>query len=145
MVDDDTDTLALTKAILSARGFEVLLADCAEQAYAQIDKRPDVVLLDVMMPGTSGLDVLAKIRGVPTTAGLPVILLTARQQDRDLLEGYREGADYYITKPCTAQQILFGIRLVLGDGGAATPVRRERRRDRGRSVDTPTSPREIGR
>ncbi len=120
VVDDERDTLDLTEAILQQSGFDVLLAASAREAFEQLSKKPDAVLLDVMMPDTSGLTVLSILRDTPRTAQLPVILLTALQRDNDLIDGYRSGADYYITKPCTATQILFGLNLVLG-GSRAQP------------------------
>ena len=74
-----------------------------------------MVLLDVMMPGMSGLEVLEKLRAEPRNARIPVILLTAKTQDEDVISGYRYGADYYIPKPFTSKQLLYGIRLVLGE------------------------------
>jgi len=65
----------------------------------------------------SGFDVLAEIRNGSATATLPVILLTAKTHDDDLMTGYDGGADYYITKPFTAKQLFYGIDLVLGRGG----------------------------
>ncbi len=114
VVDDEQDTLDLTEAILASKGYEVLLARSAAEAFEQVTARPDLILLDVMMPQTSGLEVLGRIRETPVLARIPVILLTARQQDRDIVDGYRDGADYYITKPCTPAQILYGIELILG-------------------------------
>jgi len=65
------------------------------------------------MPEMSGLQVLEHLRCDPRTAHIPTILVTAKRQDDDLLLGYRLGADYYITKPCTAAQLLYGLELVL--------------------------------
>jgi len=114
VVDDEQDTLDLTEAILAAKGYQVLLARSAAEAFEHVTARPDLILLDVMMPQTSGLEVLARLRETPALARIPVILLTARQQDRDIVDGYRDGADYYITKPCTPAQILYGVELLLG-------------------------------
>ncbi len=113
VVDDEEDTLLLTEAILCARGFDVRLANNGAAAIDAVAEGADVVLLDVMMPETSGLTVLAYIRETPRLARIPVILLTARQRDNDLIEGYQHGADYYITKPCTAEQLVYGLSLVL--------------------------------
>lgn len=117
VVDDETDTLLVTEAMLSARGYEVVLASSGPSALDALEQGADAILLDVMMPEMSGLDVLAHLRETPRLARIPVILLTARQRDRDLLDGYRHGADYYITKPCTLDQILYGLRLVLAKRG----------------------------
>ena len=75
---------------------------------------PDVVLLDVMMPEMSGFEVLERIKTTHATSKVPVIMVTAKMQDEDVMAGYQHGADYYITKPCTAKQLLYGIGLVLG-------------------------------
>src|SRR5207253_1784308 len=84
-----------------------------ERARAAVEQqRPDLVLLDVMMPQMSGMEVLDRLRANPATAGVPVILVTAKDQDEDLLAGYKYGADYYITKPFSAKQLLYGIGLV---------------------------------
>jgi len=117
VVDDETDTLLVTEAMLSARGYDVVLANSGASALDAVEQGADAILLDVMMPEMSGLEVLAHLRETPRLARIPVILLTARQRDRDLLDGYQHGADYYITKPCTLDQILFGLRLVLPKSG----------------------------
>jgi CheY-like chemotaxis protein len=114
VVDDELDTLILTEAWLAKRGYDVHLASSGGEALDRLAEPFDAVLLDVMMPEMSGLEVLARLRETPRLARTPVILLTARRRDRDLLEGYGRGADYYIPKPCTVGQIEYGLRLVLG-------------------------------
>ena len=81
-------------------------------------EKVDLVLLDVMMPEMSGLEVLQHIKDNAHTGRLPVILVTAKTHDDDVMSGYQFGADYYITKPFTAKQLLYGIDLVLGKGDA---------------------------
>jgi len=120
IVDDTWDCLLVLRLMLERHGYAVRLAQSGEEAIAQIQARiPDVLMLDVMMPGMSGLEVLERLRGNHVTAGIPVILVSARIGDDDVMAGYQVGADYYITKPCTAQQVLRGIALVLGDKHAA--------------------------
>jgi CheY-like chemotaxis protein len=115
VVDDNEDNVRIAREMLLSRGFEVRVAYDGPSALASIEQqRPDLVLLDVMMPKMSGMEVLDRIRNEPGTAGLPVILVTVKSQDEDLLAGYKFGADYYITKPFTAKQLLYGIGLVLG-------------------------------
>ncbi len=75
---------------------------------------PDIILLDVMMPGMDGIEVLDHIKADPKSASIPVIMVTAKSQDEDLLVGYKYGAEYYVTKPFTARQLLYAIGLVLG-------------------------------
>ena len=115
VVDDNQDNVRLLCHILGARGFEVEPAYNGLEALAAIERRrPDVVLLDVMMPEMDGMEVLDRIKANPQHAHIPVILVTAKGQDNDLLAGYKFGADYYITKPFTSRQLLYGISLVLG-------------------------------
>ena len=118
VVDDNDDNLRIIREILVARGYVVRIARDGQSALRLIDEdRPDIVLLDVMMPEMDGMEVLDRIKGSPTHSGLPVILVTAKAQDEDLLTGYKYGADYYITKPFTAKQLLYGIGLVLDASG----------------------------
>ena len=115
VVDDDEDNIRIVSTILLARGYEVRLARDGRGAVESIrQQRPDLVLLDVMMPGMDGMQVLDAIRADPRMTSLPVILVTAKTEDQDLLEGYRAGAQYYVTKPFTSRQLLYAISLVLG-------------------------------
>jgi two-component system phosphate regulon response regulator PhoB len=115
VVDDNDDNVRIIGEILRTRGFTVRVAhDGATALRALEEQRPDVVLLDVMMPEMDGMEVLDRIRTNPQLANVPVILVTAKAQDEDVLAGYKVGADYYITKPFTARQLLHGIGLVLG-------------------------------
>jgi CheY-like chemotaxis protein len=115
VVDDNEDNLRIAREMLLARGFEVRIAHDGPSALASLEQQlPDLVLLDVMMPKMSGMEVLDRIRKNPATAAIPVILVTVKSQDEDLLAGYKFGADYYITKPFTAKQLVYGISLVLG-------------------------------
>ena len=115
VVDDDEDNIRIISTMLLARGYEVRLARNGRGAVESIrQQRPDLVLLDVMMPGMDGMQVLDAIRADPHLASLPVVLVTAKTEDQDLLEGYRAGAQYYVTKPFTSRQLLYAISLVLG-------------------------------
>ena len=121
VVDDDEDNALIASEILLSRGFEVRVARDGPSALKSVhERRPDVVLLDIMMPAMDGMEVLERIRANPKNTGLPVILVTAKTQDADVLAGYKSGADYYITKPFTARQLLHGIGLVLGTEQAAS-------------------------
>jgi len=120
VVDDNEDNVKIMSLILLGKGFEVRTARDGKAALRSIEQeRPDVVLLDIMMPDMDGIEVLDRIRANPQSASLPVILVTGKGQDDDVLAGYKYGADYYITKPFTARQLLHGIGLVLGTGEAA--------------------------
>jgi CheY-like chemotaxis protein len=122
IVDDNPDSIMVLRTILESKGFAVLSAGNGREALAVMERQvPDAVLLDVMMPEISGIDVLKRMRGSAATARVPVILVTAKGQDEDLLDGYQHGADYYITKPCTAKQLLYGLSMVLGKPLAEAP------------------------
>jgi CheY-like chemotaxis protein len=117
IVDDNPDSITIMRTILENKGYQVLVATNGAEALAQVQSgHPDLVLLDVMMPEVSGLEVLQQIKENAQTGRLPVILVTAKTHDEDVLSGYQYGADYYITKPFTAKQLLYGIDLVLGKG-----------------------------
>jgi CheY-like chemotaxis protein len=119
VVDDNPDSITILQSILETRGYRVVVADSGPTALQRVQEEPcpDLVLLDVMMPEMNGLEVLQAIKETHATARLPVILVTAKTHDEDVLSGYQYGADYYITKPFTAKQLLYGIDLVLGKGG----------------------------
>jgi len=115
IVDDDEDNLRILSTFLLKHGYEIRVAREGSSALASVrQQRPDVILLDVMMPGMDGMDVLDHLKLDPKTASIPVVMVTAKTQDEDVLAGYKSGADYYITKPFTTRQILHAIGLVLG-------------------------------
>ena len=115
VVDDNADSVMILRSILEAHGFTVRVANNGVAALEQLREAvPDLILLDVMMPEMSGFEVLEKIKTTHATSKVPVIMVTAKMQDEDVMTGYQYGADYYITKPCTAKQLLYGIELVLG-------------------------------
>jgi two-component system, sensor histidine kinase ChiS len=115
VVDDDELNRVLVERVLTARGIEVEASPNGIAALAAIERRrPDLIVLDVVMPGMSGADVLAQVKSTPRLATIPVIMLTARSGDDDLIASYRSGADYYLTKPLVADELLYGVALVLG-------------------------------
>jgi CheY-like chemotaxis protein len=115
IVDDSDDNVRIMQTVLTARGFATEAAYDGPSALKALEhKRPDVILLDVMMPAMSGMEVLDRVRANPQHTSIPVILVTARSGDEDVLEGYKFGADYYLTKPFTPRQLLYAIGLVLG-------------------------------
>jgi CheY-like chemotaxis protein len=115
VVEDNEDNVRIMSMILVERGFEVMIARDGQGALDSVRKhRPDLILLDVMMPGMDGMQVLDHIKADARNAMIPVIMVTAKAQDQDLLAGYKYGADYYITKPFTSRQLLYAIGLVMG-------------------------------
>ncbi|GIW45981.1 MAG: hypothetical protein KatS3mg077_3263 [Candidatus Binatia bacterium] len=120
VVDDNADSLVITRGILEPKGYEVMEATSGAEALELVAQNPpDLILLDIMMPGMSGLEVLQQLKERYETARIPVILVTAKTADEDVVQGYQYGADYYITKPFTGTQLLYGIELVLGRENAS--------------------------
>lgn len=120
IVDDNVDSIMILRSILESQGYTVRTAQSGADALTLLAHEvPDLVLLDVMMPQMSGIEVLERIKTTHATSRVPVIMVTAKIQDEDVMTGYQHGADYYITKPCTAKQLLYGIGLVLDRAEAA--------------------------
>ena len=106
VADDEPHLLRLVKFRLEREGYEVLTATDGESALKVArEERPDLCVLDVMMPKRSGFDVLRELRSDDGFAGMKVIMLTARAQDRDVDVGFSLGADDYITKPFSPQEL----------------------------------------
>jgi len=117
VVDDNPDLVTIVKTILEVKGFGVQTAHNGKEVFNLLEeKEPALILLDIMMPQIDGLEVLKQLKGNPSTASIPVILLTAKAMYEDVLGGYKMGADYYITKPFTKTQLLDGINLIFSGG-----------------------------
>lgn len=119
IVDDNDDFVTVTRGILEGKGFAVISASNGQEVFNLLqEKRPDLIILDIVMPKMDGLEVLTRLRQTPETATIPVILLTAKGQYRDVLLGFKLGTDYYISKPFTSTQLINGVNLVLGNQNA---------------------------
>lgn len=114
VIDDEKDIVDIVAYNLEQEGFAVSRAYDGERALQLIkSKAPDLVLLDLMLPGINGLDVCRIIRGKPDTASIPIIMLTAKGEDVDKVVGLEMGADDYITKPFSIRELIARIRTVL--------------------------------
>jgi DNA-binding response OmpR family regulator len=114
VAEDDRDIRELVQTKLTGAGFEVLAVGDGMSALATArEHKPDVVLIDVMMPGLSGLDVVELMRADPATAAIPVILLTARSAEFDVEDGMARGAADYIVKPFSPRDLVQRINTVL--------------------------------
>ncbi len=114
VVDDDSDIVRFVEMNLRFEGFDVVVAGDGPQALAEIgQRRPDLVLLDVMMPELDGVEVTRRIRADPLTAGLPVIMLTAKGLGADRVAGLTAGADDYIIKPFDTLELVARVRSTL--------------------------------
>jgi CheY-like chemotaxis protein len=113
--DDDHDILTLLVLRLERAGFRVAQAVDGEQALSLArELRPDVLVLDVMMPRLSGTEVLGALRGDESTADIPVVLLSARAQDADVARGLEAGADAYLPKPFEAPALIEVVGRLAG-------------------------------
>lgn len=114
VVEDDDDGREALCAILEALGYETLAFASGPDTLAGIaDEHVDIALLDIMMPVMNGYELLEELKKLEMFEDLPVLMVTAKDQDGEILEGYQHGADYYITKPYTAKQIEYGLKLFL--------------------------------
>ncbi|MBN2584532.1 MAG: response regulator [Planctomycetes bacterium] len=113
-VDDEEDILELLEYNLSREGFRVQCVTNGEEALKAVQaEKPDLVLLDLMLPGTDGLEVCRSLKGEPGTKPIPVVMLTAKGEEADIVAGLELGADDYITKPFSPRVLLARIKAVL--------------------------------
>ena len=119
VVDDEPNIVRLIQVNLERLGFQVETANNGVQALDKIRaNRPDLLVSDVMMPEMDGFELLSNIRKDASLETLPVIMLTAKAQDKDVMEGYVRGADIYLTKPFNPMELVaFAKRLLAGMGG----------------------------
>lgn len=124
VADDDTEIAILMEILLQREGYDVVIAMNGTEALDLIErKKPDVVVLDIMMPNLNGYEVVQRLRGASATRFLPVILLSARAGALDRKYGIRMGADEYVLKPFQAEDLLERIGSVLPEPatGIASP------------------------
>ncbi|HEX9926488.1 MAG TPA: response regulator transcription factor [Anaerolineae bacterium] len=114
VVDDDKQIVRLVHSYLGQAGHQVLTANDGETALHIIRReKPDLVVLDLMLPDRDGWDITRLVRGDPDLAGLPIIMLTARVEDTDKIVGLELGADDYIAKPFNPREVVARVRAVL--------------------------------
>ena len=114
IVDDELAIRDMLRLALETAGYECLEAETIDTAYHQIiDDRPDIILLDWMLPGGSGIELLRRIKRAEITEDLPVIMLTAKAAEHNVIQGLDVGADDYITKPFALKELLARIKALL--------------------------------
>jgi adenylate cyclase len=115
VAEDDEDILELVVFDLEDEGYEVVTARNGEEAVTlALERAPDLVLLDVAMPGLDGYEVTRRLRAEEATRAIPVVLLTARAQVRDVIEGFEAGANDYVTKPFRPDELRTRLHAALG-------------------------------
>jgi DNA-binding response OmpR family regulator len=125
VADDDPEVVELVRTILGLSGIACRSVADGESALRSVQEDPpDCVIIDIAMPGLSGLAVCAELRASPGTSAIPIILLTGFGRRRDISTGYASGADEYIVKPFRPQELLERVQALLN------PVRQQRWTDR---------------
>lgn len=115
IVDDEDGVRSLVRMTLESSSYEILEADDGDEALALVQRHnPDLVLLDVMLPDASGIDICRKIKEDPQTAATTVVMLTAKAQGSDLEEAEAAGADGYFTKPFSPVALLHRVERIFG-------------------------------
>ncbi len=113
-VDDEKHILRLVQINLEKAGYDVVTASNGREALAAVDaQKPALIVMDVMMPEMDGLEALTILKSKPETAGIPVIMLTAKAQDADVFQGWQSGADLYLTKPFNPIELLTFVKRIL--------------------------------
>lgn len=122
VVEDEADIAALVAYQLTREGFRVETAANSNQALSSIEREvPDLLVLDRMLPGVSGDEILRMLRKQPATRGLPVLMLTAKREQEDRIEGLELGADDYLTKPFSPRELALRVRSILRRVAQPTP------------------------
>ncbi|PON16061.1 DNA-binding response regulator [Candidatus Entotheonella serta] len=119
VVDDEPELQELVRYKLSKAGYQVSCAGSGEQALSAIqDRVPDLVVLDVLLPGIDGLDVCKTLKQNTQTFAIPIIMLTARSEEADIVTGLELGADDYLTKPFSPRVLLARVKAALRRSGS---------------------------
>jgi two-component system phosphate regulon response regulator PhoB len=114
VVDDEPDIVALVAYHLAKSGYSVSTATTGPEGLAAARRdKPALVILDLMLPGLSGLEVMEELRGDPNTARVAVLMLTARREESDRIKGLTLGADDYLTKPFSPQEMVLRVAAIL--------------------------------
>lgn len=115
VADDEADNRAIMAAVLSASGYRVCEASCGEEAVAlALRERPDLILLDMAMPGVSGWEAVRRLKAMPQTQAIPVFAFTAFALAGDELKAREAGCDGYVSKPCVPKDVVAKIRSKVG-------------------------------
>ena len=118
VVDDHPPTVTLIQSALETAGYSVTSAGNGAECLLAVHKeRPDLVILDVIMPVLDGFHTLRVLRETPETRDLPVLILSARKEDKDILEGWQGGAHLYLTKPFEIRDLVAAVERMIGGAG----------------------------
>jgi two-component system phosphate regulon response regulator PhoB len=121
VAEDEPDMLELVASNISLAGYEVIKAADGPSALAAMIQSPNLLILDLMLPGISGLDICRKLKSDVRTAGVPIVMLTAKAEEVDRIVGLELGADDYITKPFSPRELVLRIKSVLRRAASSAP------------------------
>ncbi len=114
IVDDEEDIIELVQLNLTREGYETLACTTGEKALAIAEsKRPDLVILDLMLPGIDGMEVCRRLKAKPDTRQIPILMLTAKGEEADIVAGLELGASDYVTKPFSGRVLVARVRRLL--------------------------------
>jgi two-component system, OmpR family, alkaline phosphatase synthesis response regulator PhoP len=120
VVDDEVYILHILDFSLGAEGYEVVTAANGEQAIEKaINEKPDLIVMDIMMPKLDGYETCKRLKEMPETKSIPILLLTAKGRDVDRQKGFDVGADDYITKPFSPNKLINRVQEILGINSSA--------------------------
>ena len=119
-VDDEKHILRLVQINLEKAGYEVVTGSNGREALEKVrSEKPELIVMDVMMPEMDGFEALKQLKADPETADIPVIMLTAKAQDADVFHGWQSGADLYLTKPFNPMELLTFVKRIFDAKGEA--------------------------
>ena len=119
LVDDSNTVILMERMILAKGQYEIVVArDGVEGVAKAKSEKPDIILLDVMMPNLDGLSACAAIRSDESTAGIPIVMVTTRGEEHNIETAFRNGANDYVTKPINGLELLTKLQHILGENAA---------------------------
>ena len=114
VVDDDVDTVRLVGLMLQRQGYQIVAANNGMQALSMApNEAPDLIILDAMMPDLDGFEVTRRLRALPATKNIPIIMFTAKSQVDDKVSGFEAGVDDYLTKPTQPRELIAHVKAIL--------------------------------
>lgn len=115
IADDEPNIVVSLEFLMERNGYQIRIANDGDEVLRAVEEqRPDLILLDVMLPGRSGFEVCQKIRENPAWQGIKIIMLTAKGRETEVAKGLALGADAYITKPFSTKDLLAQVKQILG-------------------------------
>jgi DNA-binding response OmpR family regulator len=116
IADDEPNIVVSLEFLMERHGYEIRVATDGEEVLRAVEEfRPDLILLDVMLPGKSGFEVCQKLREEPAWQGVKIVMLTAKGRETEVAKGLALGADAYITKPFSTKELIAQVKKLLGE------------------------------